>query len=46
MPKGPRIFIENACYHIIARGNNRQRIFKENEDYEKYLSLVRKYKKR
>ena len=38
--------IKNACYHIIARGNNRQRIFRENEDYEKYLSLVRKYKRK
>lgn len=46
MPKGPRIFIENACYHIIARGNNRQQIFKDNSDYEKYLSLIKRYKKK
>ena len=46
MPKGPRIFIEGACYHITARGNNRQRIFKDNEDHEKYLTFLKKYKKR
>jgi len=46
MPKGSRIFIENACYHIIARGNNRQRLFKEKRDYEKYLTLLRRYKRR
>ena len=28
MPKTPRIIVGGVCYYIIARGNNRQLIFK------------------
>jgi hypothetical protein len=36
MPRASRIFIENACYHIITRGNQKQAVFylvKQPEDY-------------
>ena len=46
MPTGPRVYIDNACYHIIARGNQKQKIFRISEDYLRYLALLKKYKKR
>jgi len=46
MPRTARITIENACYHIITRGNQKQLVFLEPQDYEKYLYLLTKYKKR
>ena len=45
MPRAPRIVIENACYHIITRGNQKQCVFRETGDYETYLSILSKYKK-
>lgn len=46
MPRGPRIVIENIPYHIIVRGNAQQIVFHENEDYELYLSLLKRYKEK
>ena len=46
MPSGPRILLDNACYHITARGNQKQKTFKENKDYEEYLERLQKYKNR
>jgi len=46
MPTGPRVVMDNVCYHIITRGNQKQRIFRENSDYREYLDRLRKYKKR
>ena len=46
MPNGPRVLIENACYHIIAKGNHGQVIFKDGQDYGECLNRLRKYKKR
>jgi len=46
MPRTARITMENACYHIITRGNQKQWVFIEPQDYEKYLFLLTKYKKR
>jgi len=36
MPRTPRIAPKENIYHVLTRGNNRQNIFKENRDYEKY----------
>ncbi|MFH1478683.1 MAG: transposase [Candidatus Omnitrophota bacterium] len=44
MPNGPRLLIKNSCYHIIARGNQKQVIFKSNLDYEEYLKRISHYK--
>jgi putative transposase len=41
-----RLLIPNACYHIIARGNQKQKVFLDTEDYLKYLFSLRKYKKK
>jgi len=46
MPRTARITLENAFYHIITRGNQKQLVFRDAADYEKYLSILTKYKKR
>jgi putative transposase len=46
MPRGPRIIIKNACYHIINRGNQKQQIFLDSSDFEKYLQLLKHFKRK
>lgn len=46
MPGGPRTVLENALYHIMTRGNRKQKIFMEKVDYEEHLLRIKKYKKR
>jgi len=46
MPRIARITISNGYYHIITRGNQKQPVFMDDSDYEKYVSLLSKYKKR
>src|SRR5712691_8142515 len=45
MARKTRVELEGGLYHIITRGNNRQTIFKGDDDYQKFLSLleVQKY---
>lgn len=40
MARHPRAEVEGGLYHIIARGNNRQLIFRSDEDHKKFLSLL------
>ncbi|MBU1147734.1 MAG: transposase [Candidatus Omnitrophica bacterium] len=44
MPSGPRLLLENVCYHITSRGNQKQKTFIEDEDFQYYLAKLRKYK--
>ncbi len=44
MPRGPRVTVENACYHVMTRGNQKQDIFKQKGDYDRYLKTLKKYK--
>ncbi len=46
MPRKPRIEYAGAFYHVITRGNQKQKIFKDTPDYEKYLRIVASYKPR
>ena len=45
MPRLSRFLLSQSYYHIINRGNNKNIIFKEKEDYLYYLKLIHKYKK-
>ena len=45
MPRIFRILPETGIFHILTRGNNRQAVFQDNNDYQKYLKLVGQYKK-
>jgi putative transposase len=44
MPRVARIAFPSMLYHIISRGNNRESVFEEKEDFEKYLEICRRYK--
>ena len=46
MPNGPRTVLENALYHIMVRGNQKQKVFVEEADFEEYLFRMRRYKKK
>lgn len=41
-----RVLMENVCYHLISRGNQKQKIFRCQEDYFTYLSLLRRFKRK
>jgi REP element-mobilizing transposase RayT len=40
MPRAARKKSESGIYHVMLRGINRETIFLENEDYEKYLHCL------
>ena len=40
-----RIFVENTCYHVYARGNQKQIVFAVKDDFEFYLQQLKRYKK-
>ncbi len=46
MPRASRVTMDNAVYHIITRGNQKQTVFADALDYSKYLSILTTYKKR
>ena len=45
MARKPRIEFEGAFYHVITRGNQKQKIFKDAADYDKYHKFLTIYKK-
>ena len=46
MARKPRIEYDGAFYHVITRGNQRQKIFKETADYDKYRQILALYRNR
>lgn len=46
MPRRARFTYEDATYHILSRGNNRQDVFLQDDDYKKFLELLLFYKKK
>lgn len=46
MARKPRIHYENAIYHVIVRGNNRDAVFTDDEQKCKYLTILADYKRR
>lgn len=46
MPRYKRFTIENGVYHILARGNNRQAVFLSEDDYRKFINLVKRCKEK
>ena len=46
MSRSGRVFVQNACNHILARGNEKMVVFKNDGDYDKYLKLIHTYKLR
>ena len=46
MPRPPRPLLDGGCYHVIARGNNRQFIFAETKAFQYFLALLGRAKAR
>jgi len=46
MPNVTRLLIENACYHVTTRGNRKQKVFKTEKDYLRYLAMLKMAKKK
>lgn len=46
MPRTARLKSESGIYHIILRGINRQSIFEDDEDKEKFIQVMGQYKKK
>jgi putative transposase len=44
MPRIARIAFPSMLYHIISRGNHRDSVFQDREDFEKYFEICRRYK--
>lgn len=44
MPRPPRIYLENALYYVTSKGDDGQRIFKDDEDFKTFLELLKRYK--
>ena len=45
MTRPLRIIVPNIPFHVLDRGNNRQIVFRENEDFAYFLKLLKRYKK-
>jgi putative transposase len=43
MPRIARAIATGFPHHIVQRGNNKEKVFFEKEDKERYLSLLSKY---
>ena len=46
MPRQARRKSESGIYHILLRGINQQQIFEDDEDFEKFLQVLKDCKKR
>ncbi|OPE39750.1 hypothetical protein C534_22270 [Pseudomonas aeruginosa P49] len=44
MPRQGRVVLPNYPLHVVQRGHNRQVVFAEDEDYQRYLSDLRDLK--
>jgi len=46
MARPLRLEAEGAVYHVIARGNERKAVFRNDRDRERYLELLARYRRR
>ncbi len=46
MSKSGRVLLDNVFYHVMSRGNQKQKVFQETDDFEKYLALLKHYKRK
>ncbi|MDD2703566.1 MAG: transposase [Candidatus Omnitrophica bacterium] len=46
MGRVKRVLQDNGCYHLITRGSRKREVFKSPDDYNFYLNLLKKYKRK
>lgn len=44
MARQPRVEFDGALYHVIVRGNQRQRIFQDDQDLSIYFEHIEYYR--
>lgn len=44
MPRVARIYTEEGIFHILTRGNNKQRVFKDEHDFQAYKEMLKNLK--
>lgn len=44
MPRSPRYYVPGLIYHAYTRGNNRELIFFEESNYQRFLSNLERYR--
>ena len=45
MARKPRLFAPGVLYHVVVRGNQRQRTFLSAADYQTYLQKLAQYRR-
>ena len=46
MARRPRLFAAGVLYHVIVRGNQRQKTFTSDSDYQAYIERLARYRKK
>ena len=46
MARRPRLFAPGLLYHVIVRGNQRQKTFLNERDYQAYVERLAKYRRK
>jgi hypothetical protein len=46
MPRTARIVFPSMPFHLISRGDNREWVFHDEEDFDKYFELLKRYKEK
>ena len=46
MPRTARIAPKEYVYHVMTRGNNRQTVFEDEEDFSRYLVILQQYRQK
>jgi putative transposase len=46
MARRPRVFARGILYHVIVRGNYRQKTFLNDSDYQAYIERLGRYRMR
>ena len=46
MPRHPRVHAEGLLYHVMARGNDGQKIFLRESDYQAFIEALRTVRQR
>ena len=46
MARRPRLFAAGVLYHVIVRGNQRQKTFTAESDYQAYIERLARYRKK
>jgi putative transposase len=44
MPRVARIYTDDGIFHVLTRGNNKQWIFHDKEDFSKYKGIIKEVK--